>query len=94
MRSLLSCVSAVGALALLTLSPHSAGATANAAPAGNAVASKPDASVAAPRKDDGADVPAPPMALLFGIGAVGLIWGRRLAASARRAREGSPGKSR
>jgi hypothetical protein len=34
------------------------------------------------------------MALLFGIGAVGLIWGRRLAANARRAREGSPGKSR
>lgn len=25
-----------------------------------------------------ADVPAPPMALLFGMGAVGLIWGRRL----------------
>jgi hypothetical protein len=28
------------------------------------------------------DVPAPPMLLLFGIGAAGLIWGRRLAAKA------------
>jgi hypothetical protein len=33
------------------------------------------------------DVPAPPMALLFGIGAVGLMWGRRLAANARKAKE-------
>jgi hypothetical protein len=33
------------------------------------------------------DVPAPPMALLFGIGAVGLLWGRRLAANARKAKE-------
>jgi hypothetical protein len=33
------------------------------------------------------DVPAPPIALLFGIGAVGLIWGRRLAANARKKQE-------
>ena len=33
------------------------------------------------------DVPAPPMSLLFGIGAVGLIWGRRLAATARKKQE-------
>ncbi len=33
------------------------------------------------------DVPAPPMALLFGICAIGLIWGRRLAANARKKQE-------
>ncbi|BAK67607.1 hypothetical protein SLG_29320 [Sphingobium sp. SYK-6] len=38
-------------------------------------------------QDKRADLPAPPMALLFGIGAVGVIWGRRLAADARKARE-------
>jgi hypothetical protein len=37
------------------------------------------------------DVPAPPMALLFGIGAAGLIWGRRLASNARKAKERAEG---
>jgi hypothetical protein len=50
-----------------------------------ALAAPGDESSASEAKAD--DVPAPPMALLFGIGAVGLIWGRRLAANARKAKD-------
>lgn len=56
-----------------------------AAAAKPAAAAESAAPAGASHKTD--DVPAPPMALLFGIGAVGLIWGRRLAANARKARE-------
>lgn len=74
MRNLSTGVGAIGALMLMALSPQ-----AHAAPASQTVTSK------APSKPD--DVPAPPMALLFGIGAVGLFWGRRLAANARKVKE-------
>ena len=59
-----------------------------ATPAGAAEAQARPASAQSVQADD---VTAPPMALLFGIGAVGLIWGRCLAASARKARERAEG---
>jgi hypothetical protein len=73
--------SAVIALMALTMSVPSLAADSNPRNGTSAPTSKAREPVPAD------DVPAPPMALLFGIGAIGLIWGRRLAASAREKRE-------
>lgn len=62
------------ALVLAVISPSSPAAVGTLGTP--ARASAPQAS--AHTKPD--DVPAPPMSLLFGIGAIGLIWGRRLTA--------------
>lgn len=44
----------------------------------------PQAAPPRPPEEEPADVPAPPMALLFAIAAVGLVWGRRLTAGKAR----------
>ena len=72
---------ALGALMLLTIAVPSWAADSETQASAPPTASKTREPVPAD------DVPAPPMSLLFGIGAVGLIWGRRLAANARKKRE-------
>ncbi len=77
-------VATLGALLLLGASVHASAADKGAttpAPAQSQIA-KPAGPKAADPDDSKMDVPAPPMLLLFCIGAVGLIWGRRLAAKA------------
>ncbi len=75
---------ALGALLLLSASAHASIAkpVATGAPMhGRPVAS----STPKPAKPDDSkiDVPAPPMLLLFAMGTLGVIWGRRLAANAK-----------
>lgn|GEM_PF-2917610 len=76
MKKLLMGVGAIGALMVTTASSD--------APAASRPAPEARSPKVAPKADD---VPAPPMALLFGMGAIGLIWGRRLAANARKTRD-------
>ena len=83
MRHLLVGIGAVGALMLSMTPTHALSAPRSGAEPSSAVA-KADNKPAPAKRDD---VPAPPMALLFGIGAIGLIWGRRLAANARKAKD-------
>jgi hypothetical protein len=86
--------STLGALLLLLVPPTPVGSTPGTPvlrPLIADVAHKP----APPRdesdqpKADLDDVPAPPMSLLFGLAAGGILWGRRLAARQRAAREPS-----
>lgn len=83
MRHLLVGIGAVGALMLSMTPTQVLGAPRPAAQMPALAAETADKKPAS--KPD--DVPAPPMALLFAIGAVGLVWGRRLAANARKAKD-------
>lgn len=72
-------VAALGAALLLGVSaPVSAGNSSNGKHVPPQNTPRPPSNVPPPKTD----VPAPPMLLLFGIGAAGVMWGRRLAAKA------------
>ena len=78
-------VAILGALLLLSASAHASIADKPAA-ASMAGDGRPAASSSPkPAKADESkmDVPAPPMLLLFAMGTIGVIWGRRLTANAK-----------